>query len=354
MEFFDDDTISNMNRMDLKNKPNIFDDLLEEDEEVEQVNEEDVIFLGDEKNRNGLLFRSNYDTERIKFENENKAEKIIFGIEERREEELEKREDEVKVEVEIAEREKLNSNPFGMVERLDFQEFNDNLNDNEFDNDFGIDNKFEDNEDVFSFSRFNRNVNEEKGVYSRQIEHVKNIETEENDISNNLFELNQKKQDEKGRNSNIEKEKFNSENLALDNHKITSQSIQDDSKLNEIKASSNYSDTYTNINKENKSTSLEKIESEKIEKNILSHHLSGNSKETNIYSSANSGNETCGIPNNVTKSNCLQSSIEDIDWNKVCKIIESFEEQTGNIGRNQMLFKSIIYKLANEFNIVDK
>lgn len=343
MEFFDDDIISNMNEMNIKKKPNIFDDLLE-DEEIEQVNKDDEIFPGDK----GRI--SSYSKEQIWIENENKAEEIIFRIEKETgkiEEELED-EIEVEVEVDLMGKERM-SDSFGMVERLDFQDFSGNLSKNEFDDDFDIDDRFEDNDNVFLFSKFSKNMNEndkeellfKRETYSKQ---VGNEVIKEKNISNNLFELNQVNKEE----LNVEEEGLKYENLVLNNNQITSHNIQND-KLSETQTNSTYSATYCDLNKEKQLTFIEKTENETSETNVLNDHFSNNSEEEMAHSSVNN-NETYKISNKATESNYLQSSIKDINWNRVWEIIENFEEQTGNTGKNQILFKSIIYKLSNDFN----
>ncbi|KAJ1610826.1 hypothetical protein OJ253_1057 [Cryptosporidium canis] len=45
--------------------------------------------------------------------------------------------------------------------------------------------------------------------------------------------------------------------------------------------------------------------------------------------------------------NTIQSSIHDIDWSRVVQIIEGFEAQIGYTGQNPVLFKSILYSLTN-------
>ncbi|TRY52790.1 Uncharacterized protein CTYZ_00002632 [Cryptosporidium tyzzeri] len=361
MEYFDDDIISNMNRMEINKRPNIFDDLLGGDDETEKVNEEEDIFSVDEKriSNSDSLFINSYNKERNPFEDENREDEVIFGIER-------KREDEIGDKVDIMKsNQKRISNAFAMVGGIDFHEFNNNLNGNELNDDFGMDNKFESNEDIFSLSRSNRKTNngederygEEKKIglvqgekdillqkeayYREEKDPEQIIETKKNSISENLFGIHEEKQINKG-NFNIEnetprKEELQFENPPFSNYENANPYIQNNKNLNEL-----------SCDKENELVPPGKSERKKSETNISDHNpLCESKEETNNNSLDKNNSETCVESNKIKVNNNLQSSFEDIDWNRVSKIIENFEKQTGNSGRNQMLFKSIIYKLAN-------
>ncbi|KAH8581757.1 uncharacterized protein ELE39_001887 [Cryptosporidium sp. chipmunk genotype I] len=366
MEYFDDDIISNMNRVELKKKPNIFDDLLGGDDEAEQVNVEDDIFLGDERkiSNNELLFRSNYNEEKNLFEDESMAEEVIFGIGRRREEVEEGREDEV--DIGKSQRKKM-SDPFDKVGKMNFHDFSNSFNENEFDTDLCTDSKFENNEDIFSFSKFNRCANkgedekgdeenkkvrlsekeEEEALFLKEanlkeeVEPEQKIAAKEDNISQDLFGINEANQIDRG-NLNIGsevlgEEEFQFEKLSLNNDKTKNPNIQDNKELNEF-----------NKSDEREFIFPEKSEGERSETNMSDHNFSYESEEANNHFSAKNNSGACMESRKVRKSSNLQSSIEDIDWNRVLKIIENFEKQTGNSGRNQMLFKSIIYKLVNK------
>ncbi|KAL3129638.1 hypothetical protein CHM_2g3800 [Cryptosporidium hominis] len=359
MEYFDDDIISNMNRMEINKRPNIFDDLLGGDDETEQVNEEEDIFSVDEKriSKSESLFNNSYK-ERNPFEDENREDEIIFGIERKREDEIG---DKVYI---MKSNQKKTSNAFAMVGGIDFHEFN-NFNGNEFNDDFDMDNKFESNEDIFSLSRSNRKTNngederyeeekkiglvqgekdillqKEEAYYREEKDPEQIVETKKNSISENLFGIHEEKQINKG-NFTIENEtpgneELQFENPPLSNYENANPYIQNNKNLNEL-----------SCDKENELVPPGKSERKKSETNISDHNPLCESKEETNNSLDKNNSETCVESNKIKVNNNLQSSLEDIDWNRVSKIIENFEKQTGNSGRNQMLFKSIIYKLAN-------
>ncbi|POM83121.1 hypothetical protein CmeUKMEL1_05810 [Cryptosporidium meleagridis] len=360
MEYFDDDIISNMNRMEINKRQNIFDDLLGGDDEIEQLNEEEDIFLVDDKRTSNseLLFNKSYNKERNPFEDENREDEVIFGIEI-------KGEDRIGDEVDIVRSDqKKMSNASAMVGGIDFHEFNNNLIRSEFNDDFDMDSEFESNEDIFSLSKLNRNtksgedgkdegerrmglVQDEKDIllqteaYSKEeIDPEQVIETKKNSISEELFRIQEEKQFNEG-NFNIENETLGDEELQFENpppnnYGNASPYIQKNKNLNEL-----------SCNKKNGLVPPEKSERKKSDTNVSVHNLLCESKEETNSTFDKNNSETCVGSNKIRMNDNLQSSLEDINWNLVSKIIENFEKQTGNSASNQKLFKSIIFKLAN-------
>lgn len=273
MELFEDDIIVDMNMGDLsKKKPNIFDDLMGEDEEV------DDFFFDYEMKRDGES--TNPFGNKLQ-DGQTRADDNYDGLTDQ-----------------------------DRARRVHLQGFGED-SDSE---DFGVNHHIDNYREAVSSLQSNRRYAKQN---SEGDEDLFQRRSDSRELSDSSFELDTISQANGKEPNNKDTKPGNPEpeKSASDSNALTPDTSPDE------------------VNQELKTTN----------ENTLNNHLPviqpGKSSDLPTY---------CDVHNTSVDTSCPpQSSAKDINWTRVWKIIECFEKQTGCTGKNQALFKSIIYSLAN-------
>ncbi|KAJ1608351.1 hypothetical protein OIY81_2681 [Cryptosporidium canis] len=323
MDLFDDEALASRVSGDLKKKPNIFDDLVGEDDY--EADEMDDFFFDGKARGEELLFRGNHGVGEViledALEKDQKERGDIWGSGE-------------ELEVENWRRA---SDHLNTEDKLDFKNHGVSLSGKD-DNDFGdcaSSEKAQGGETLF-----------EHETNLVEADNLIKVDRKEENTLNDTIGWSSANRAGINELSPADKAAFDGE---PDNEHTINDNVNDEKEFSE--------DNVDNSPFKDDRKHVEPSSEPSPQKQVGGRGPSSSTR-TSPRSLAKGQDECLNLPKDneqvntrqAERASTLQSSIHDIDWSRVVQIIEGFEAQIGYTGQNPVLFKSILYSLKNISN----